>query len=175
MDFQWIILFLVPLSPPLPEAPSIGTCESLDGGGGCSAIPFRPQLSPWPVWDSAFSALLWVNNQTTSCFSASKTLGYFLLSHFILTGECLLKTPLIRHTIFGSSDGKEYACNAGAPGSIPGWGRSLGEGNDNPLQYSCLENSIDSGAWWAAVHWVAKESDMTERITFTFSLFTVFL
>ena len=45
------------------------------------------------------------------------------------------------------SDGKESACNAGDPDSIPGFGRSLGEGNDNPLQYSCLENSMDRGAW----------------------------
>ena len=75
----------------------------------------------------------------------------------------------------GGLDGKESTCNAEDPDLIPGLGRSLGKGNDNPLQYSCLENSIDSGAWWAAVHWVAKESDMTERITFTFSLFTIFL
>ena len=45
------------------------------------------------------------------------------------------------------SDGKESACNAGDPGSIPGSGRSPGEGNGNPLQYSCLENSKDRGAW----------------------------
>ena len=46
----------------------------------------------------------------------------------------------------GSSDDKESACNAGDPGSIPGSGRSPGEGNGNPLQYSCLENSMDRGA-----------------------------
>ena len=55
-----------------------------------------------------------------------------------------------------SSIGKESACNAGDPGSIPGSGRSLGEGNGNPLQYSCLENPMDRGAWWATVHGVAK-------------------
>ena len=44
-------------------------------------------------------------------------------------------------------DGKESACNAGDPGSIPGLGRSSGEGNGNPLQYSCLENPMDGGAW----------------------------
>ena len=47
----------------------------------------------------------------------------------------------------GGSDGKASACNAGDPGSIPGWGRSPGEGNGTPLQYSCLENSMDGGAW----------------------------
>ena len=51
----------------------------------------------------------------------------------------------------GSSGGKESACNAGDPGSIPG-GRSLGVGNGNPLQFSCLENSMDRGAWKAIVH-----------------------
>ena len=63
------------------------------------------------------------------------------------------------------SDGKESAHNAGDTGLIPGSGRSLGEENDNPLQYSCLENSMDRGAWWAAVraivHGAAKESDTT--------------
>ena len=48
-----------------------------------------------------------------------------------------------------SSVGKESAGNAGDPGSIPGLGRSYGEGNDNPLQYSCLESPVDRGAWWA--------------------------
>ena len=56
----------------------------------------------------------------------------------------------------GGSDGEESACNAGNPGSIPGLGRSPGEGNGNPLQYSCLENFMDRGAGWAAVHGVAK-------------------
>ena len=51
---------------------------------------------------------------------------------------------------------KESACNAGEPGSIPGSGRSPGEGNGNPLQYPCLENPMDRGAWQAAVHGVAK-------------------
>ena len=58
------------------------------------------------------------------------------------------------------SAGKESACNAGDLGSIPGSGRSPGEGNSNPLQYSCLENPMDRGAWWAAVH--GKELDTTE-------------
>ena len=46
---------------------------------------------------------------------------------------------------------KESACNAGDPGLIPGQGRSPGEGNGKPVQYSCLENSMDRGAWWAIV------------------------
>ena len=53
-------------------------------------------------------------------------------------------------------DGKESACKAGDLGSIPGLGGSPGEGNGNPLQYSCLENAMDRGAWWATVHGVAE-------------------
>ena len=51
---------------------------------------------------------------------------------------------------------KESVCNAGNPGSIPGSGRSLGKGNGNPLQYYCLEDSMDRGGWWATVHRVRK-------------------
>ena len=54
------------------------------------------------------------------------------------------------------SAGKESACNMGDLGSIPGLGRSLGEGNGNPLQYSCLENPMDREAWWPTVHGVTK-------------------
>ena len=56
----------------------------------------------------------------------------------------------------GGSAGKESACNAGDLALIPGLGRSPAEGNGYSLQYSCLEPSMDRGAWWATVHWVAK-------------------
>ena len=56
----------------------------------------------------------------------------------------------------GGSDGKESACNEEDLGSIPGLGRSPGEGQSNPLQHSCQENSMDRGAWGATVHGVAK-------------------
>ena len=62
----------------------------------------------------------------------------------------------------GGSDGKESACNAEDPGSICRLGMSLGEGNGNPLQYSCLGNPMDRGAWLATVYGGPKESDMTE-------------
>ena len=64
-------------------------------------------------------------------------------------------TSLVAQTV------KHLAYNAGDLGSIPGLGRSSGEGNGNPFQYACLENPMDRGAWWATVHWVA-ESDATE-------------
>ena len=67
----------------------------------------------------------------------------------------------------GGSDGKESACNAGDPGSVPESGRSPGEGNGYPLQYSCLENSMDRGAWQAIVHGVKKALDMVEQLTHT--------
>ena len=56
----------------------------------------------------------------------------------------------------GGPDGKESTCNAGDPGLIPGSGRSPGEGNSNPLQYSCLGNPMDRGAWWPIVHGVTE-------------------
>ena len=65
---------------------------------------------------------------------------------------------------------KASACDAGDLGSIPGLGRSPGEGNGNPLQYSCLENPMDGGAWWAIVHGVATSQTRLSEFTFTFIL-----
>ena len=67
----------------------------------------------------------------------------------------------------GGSDGKEYTCHAGDLGSIPGLGRSPGEKNGYPLQYSDLDNSMDRGAWVGYSPWGRKESDMTKRLTHT--------
>ena len=61
----------------------------------------------------------------------------------------------------GSSDGKESTHNAGDWNSVSASGRSPGEVNGNPLQYTCLEDSMHRGAWWAIVHGVTKESDLT--------------
>ena len=82
----------------------------------------------------------------------------------------------IRLTIFfmgfpGGSEDKVSTCNAGDPGSIPGLGRSPGEGNGNPLQYSCLENPINRGAWWATVHGVTKSRIWLSNFTFFLSFF----
>ena len=65
-------------------------------------------------------------------------------------------TDLVRLGFLGSSNGKESSCNAGDLGSIPGLRKSPGEGNGNPLQYSCLENPIDRGTWRVTVHGVKK-------------------
>ena len=68
----------------------------------------------------------------------------------------------------GGSEVKASACNAGDLGLIPGLGISPGEGNGNPLQYSCLENPMAGGAWWATVHGVAKSRTRLSNLTFTF-------
>ena len=87
----------------------------------------------------------WMENQTSQNISLSQI--------------------LIRAKGFpGGLDGKESACNADL-GSIPWSGRSPGEGKGNPLQYSCLENSMDKGLWWVTVHGGHKESDMIEPLT----------
>ena len=63
---------------------------------------------------------------------------------------------MMSEAFLGGSDGKESACNAGYSGLIPGSGRSAEERNDNSLQYSCLGNSMDRGAWKGTVHGIAK-------------------
>ena len=77
-------------------------------------------------------------------------------------------TTLIRD-FPGGSEVKASAWNAGDLGSISGSGRSSGEGNGNPLQYSCLENPMEGGAWWATVHGVAKSRTLLSDFTFTFN------
>ena len=67
----------------------------------------------------------------------------------------------------GGSEVKASACSVGDPGSIPGLARSPGEENDNPLQYPCLENPMDGGAWQATVHGVAKSRTGLSDFTFT--------
>ena len=83
------------------------------------------------------------------------------------SGELLkivtLDTASMKECFPGGSDRKQSACKAGDPGSIPGSGRSPGEGNGIPLQCAWLENSVNRGTWWATVHGVSKESNMTEH------------
>ena len=90
------------------------------------------------------------------------------LSHCFLisptVSNCLQLSLECGYLMVGLSwwfSGKDSACNAGDVGSVLGLGRSPGEGNGNPLQYSCLENPMDRGAWQGTVHGVEKESDMT--------------
>ena len=95
----------------------------------------------------------------------SKIMAAGPITSWQIDGETMETVPdFILRGFPGVSDGKASACNVGDPGSIPGSGRSPGEGNGNPLQYSCLGNSMDGGAWRAAVHGITKEPDMTERL-----------
>ena len=73
----------------------------------------------------------------------------------------IARFPSMTGVTYGGSDGKESACNERDPGLISGSGRSPREGNGNPLQYSCLENSMGRGAWKATVHGVT-ETDTPE-------------
>ena len=75
--------------------------------------------------------------------------------HFLKT--TFFKNSLLYMGFPGGSEGKESACNVGHPGSIPGSGRFPGGSKGNPLQYSCLENPMDRGAWRAIVCGVAEE------------------
>ena len=79
----------------------------------------------------------------------------------------LLRDDMMILGFCGSLVIKNLPTNVGNAGSVPGLGRCPGEGNDNPLQYSCLGNPMDREAWWAIVHRVTKELDATERLHFT--------
>ena len=78
---------------------------------------------------------------------------------FLLQGMVIKQYNCFLMGFPGGSAVKNPPANTGDMGSIPGSGRSPGEGNGNPLQYSCLGNPTDKGAWWATAHSVAKESD----------------
>ena len=88
----------------------------------------------------------------------------FLIAHEFQDAWRDLPYPLV----YGS-DGKESACSVGDPGSIPVTGRSPGEGNGNPLKYSCLENPMAGGASEATIHGVAKSQTRLSDFTFTFT------
>ena len=78
------------------------------------------------------------------------------MSIFMHLSSCFVCSNFMCHMVLSSSAGKESACNTSNPSLIPGSGRAPGEGIGYPLQYSCLENSMDRGAWWATVHGVTK-------------------
>ena len=98
------------------------------------------------------------------------TLEYFLKNKYLLS-IYYAPSPILRG-FPGGSEVKTSLCNAGDPGSIPGSGRSPGEGNGNPLQYSCLENLIEEGAWWAPVHGITKS---WKRLSFSSPFSSPFL
>ena len=96
---------------------------------------------------TAFQEFIDENQQNV--FAAGISLNYFYLDFLWVVRKLPFDNPYTVDYFPGGSDGKASACNAGDLGSIPGLGRSPGEGNGNPLQYSCLENHMGRGAWWA--------------------------
>ena len=105
-----------------------------------------------------FSSKIWTPTDLGSSFFSVTSFCLFILFMGFSRQECWSVLPFpspVDHDLSELSSG-DSAYNAGDPGLIPGSGRSPGEGNGNPLQYSCLENSMDGGAWWATVHGVAK-------------------
>ena len=87
------------------------------------------------------------------------------------TEEVIFFFYLILMDFSGGSVDKESACGVRDLVSVPGWGRSPGGGNGNPLHYSCLENPMDRGAWRATVYGVAKSQTLTEKLHFfTFNI-----
>ena len=120
----------------------------MDIGGPLNKSPGMQAVTRLP-WEAVYSSFPERLLEKSDLFKVYKLMGTRELS-----GSTYKPFP-------GGSDGKESACNAGDLGLIPGWGRSPGEGNGYPLQYSCLENPIDRGAWQATVHGVTKETDMT--------------
>ena len=111
---------------------------------------------------------VWVythSHTDTNCciyIMASKSEGlrnifFWLVIHFWLLLSLIWGFP-------GSSGVKNPPANEGDTGSIPGWGRSPRKGNGNPLQYSCLENSMDRGAWWATAHGVTQSQTWLKQL-----------
>ena len=124
------------------------------------------------VWMRVYRDSGWTLNEAPACFSRERTVEQIQNASrcffspdssarlFPCQSDLTLKVSLHLISLHLSfpcgSVGKESTCKAGDPGLIPGWGRSSGEGNGNPLQYSCLENSMERRVWWTVVHGVAK-------------------
>ena len=126
----------------------------------------------FPLQGNAFLFLLPIFLLDYLSFSLIHRNALLILNINIIYIYMYMRTSLVAQTV------KRLAYNAGDLGSIPGSGRSSGEGNGNPLQYSCLENPMDRGAWWATVHGVAKSRKQLSDFTFTFiyiySKYTIF-
>ena len=119
---------------------------------------------PWCFFSSPSKAPLTHLLKHLTSFHKSDILFILRLFSCLFFGLINFYSPIFP----GSSDSKESACSAGDLGSIPGSGRSAGERNGNPLQYSCLENSMDRGAWQATVHGFA-ELDTAKWLTLSLS------
>ena len=119
-------------------------------------------MTPWTLQSTEFSRPA-VLNVWSPISNSDKSITWELVGCANLLyppWTYLIRNPSKMGFPNGSS-GRQSTCNAGDLGLIPGWGRSSGEGNGNPLQYSFLENSMDRGAWLATVHGVVKSQTTT--------------
>ena len=141
-----------------------------------------PQSSNYlaPPFDKFPMNWWWVQSQILPIFKSSFSIRIYTcqIAHFVSLEisppehSWLERPAIILVCLFsittsfpGGLDSKESACSVGDPGSIAGSGRSPGEGNGNPLQYSCLENPMDGGAWQATVHRVTKSQTQLSNFT----------
>ena len=127
----------------------------------CSVVPFSSCLQSFPASVSFPMSQIFF----TSCDQSIGVSASTAVLSMNTQDWSVLSIPYFP----GGSDGKASAYNAGDPCSIPGSGRSPGEGNGNPLQYSCLASPIDGGVWWARVHGAAKS--WTRLSDFTICLY----
>ena len=148
----------------LPLGNSAQSCTNFPENCKCSWVGYRGKDSIIP---SIHRPIL----KFQYSFQLAEGLHSTCLWHFqVLNCVYFLENEVVSRHMFGSiltinwltpyfpggSNGKESACSVGDLGFIPGLGRSSGERNGNPFQYSCLENSMGRGAWWAIVHVVTK-------------------
>ena len=120
----------------------------------------RDELSYLQQWTHSSRVVILESGVLRALPKTNKTVWLFRFSTAYLQLPC-------------SSDSKEFACNAGDPGSIPGQGRSSGEGNGNPLHYSFLENPMDRGPWRAIVSGVTKSWTQLSDQHYYYSMLTI--
>ena len=124
--------------------------SGLSATGFC--VPWSKSLTNMNLDDDSVCSRAWLRASS----SLAKTLGEISIPKMQCSWLDILAKARVTEGFPGGSEVKVSACNSGDLGSIPGSGRSPGKGNGNPLQYSCLENSMDRGGWWATIYGVAK-------------------
>ena len=154
----------------------------LEEGWGWASVPAAPRsLGFWPCWtcpsldgQTVQGEVLILHREQTEGAVGTPRLVYMFIFHHVSLSHSLLRICYLTVKLHGSismtgfpgdSSSKESACNAGDPGSIPGSGRSPGEGNGDPLQFSCLENSMDKRGLVGYSPWGHKELERTEQLT----------